>query len=321
MSAGESVSAGENASVRVSVLTAAYQRVGTLPRLYQSLAEQSERSFEWVVIDDGSEDGTGELIRSLQEQADFPIVYEWQRNQGKHAAVNRAVELAGGEYCAIIDSDDWYFPDSLERMLAAWDSIPAERRDAYADVEGVRVDPDGELICHTYPEDVFDSCAFELIALHGVGGDKIGMFRRAVLAEFPYPEDEGWHVTPQLVWNRIAARYETRYFNQIWAYTDYRDGGLTDRETELRLRFPDSQLAYWREYVAMPKRMRLRSRYRAHANCVRYWLLEGVRPRRQLALSPNPLWTAAASPAGLLLYLRDRRWLARNRDLVEQWAP
>lgn len=315
------MSEGGSSTVRISILTTAYQRAGTLPRLYRSLSEQTLRDFEWVVIDDGSTDGTGELIRSLQEEADFPIVYEWQQNQGKHAAVNRAVERASGELCAIIDSDDWYMPDGLERMLAAWESIPAERRDDFADVEGVRVDPDGALVCDSYPEDVFDSDAFELIALHGVYGDKIGMFRRQVLAQFPYPEDAGWHVTPQLVWNRIAARYSTRYVNEIWAYTDYRSGGLTDRETELRLRFPDSQLAYWHEYAAMPKRMRRRSRFRAHANCVRYWLLAGVGPRRQLALSPSWPWTVLAWPAGLFLYLRDRRWIGRNRELVEEWSP
>jgi glycosyltransferase involved in cell wall biosynthesis len=311
----------QSRAIRVSVLTTAYQRAGTLPRLYESLVEQTLRDFEWVIVDDGSTDGTGDLVRSLRERADFPIVYFRQDNQGKHAAVNRSVERSSGELCAIIDSDDWYKPDALERMVACWESIPAARRDSYADVEGLRVDPEGELICDSYPSDVFDSNAFELIARHGVYGDKIGLFRRDVLLEFPFPEDMGWHVTPALVWNRIAARYSTRYVNQIWAFTDYRSGGLTDRETELRLQFPDSQLAYWREYAAMPKPMRRKSRLRAHANCVRYSLLEGLGLRRQLAESPARGWTLLALPPGLLLHLRDRRWLRRNRKLVEAWSP
>jgi glycosyltransferase involved in cell wall biosynthesis len=307
--------------VRISILTASYERAGTLPRLHESLAQQSWRDFEWVIVDDGSSDGTAELVAELSERSDFPIVYQRQQNQGKHAAVNRAVERASGELCAIIDSDDWYMPDGLERMLACWESIPAERRDSFADVEGLRVDPEGELVCDFYPRDVFDSNAFELIALHGIYGDKIGLFRRDVLREFPFPEDVGWHVTPALVWNRIAARYETRYVNEIWAYTDYRSGGLTDRETELRLRFRRSQLDYWREYAAMDRPMKAKSRFRAHANRVRYSLLEGVGLRAQLADSPSRLWTAIALPAGMLLYLRDRRWLRRNRALVEAWSP
>lgn len=315
------MSEGSRQAPRISILTATYERAGTLPRLYESLAAQTLREFEWVVVDDGSADGTEELIRRWQAEAGFQIDYSFQHNQGKHAAINRGVERAQGEFCAVIDSDDWYPPEGLERMLAAWESIPAERREGYADVEGLRVDPDGELVCDVYPEDVFDSNAFELIARHGVYGDKIGMYRRDVLARFPYPEDAGWHVTPQLVWNRIAAQYSTRYVNEVWAYTDYREGGLTDRETELRLRFPGSQLEYWREYAAMQKPMRLKSRYRAHANCVRYRLLEGTGLRRQAAESPSAGWALLAWPAGRLLYLRDRRWLARNRELVEAWTP
>jgi glycosyltransferase involved in cell wall biosynthesis len=311
--------APQRPAVRISVITATHQRADTLPRLYRSLAGQTMRDFEWVIVDDGSTDGSADLIRAWQQEADFPIEYSRQENQGKHAAINRTVERSRGEFCAMIDSDDWYEPGALERMLSTWESIPAERRGSYADVEGLRVDPDGELVCDSYPRDVFDSNAFELIALHGVYGDKIGMYRRDVLLRFPFPEDLGWHVTPALVWNRIAAHHSTRYVNEIWAYTDYRAGGLTDRETELRLRFPDSQLEYWREYAAMPKPMRPRSRLRAHANCVRYSLLERSL-RRQLAESPSRAWTVLALPAGLLLYLRDRRWLTRNRELVEAWS-
>jgi glycosyltransferase involved in cell wall biosynthesis len=303
---------GSGERPKISVVTATYQRAGTLPRLYESLLAQTSREFEWVVVDDGSSDGTEELVRAWQRAGDLPIEYSRQDNQGKHGAVNRAVERSRGEFCAIIDSDDWYFPEALERMLACWETIPSERRPEFADVEGLRVDPDGDLVCDVYPSDVFDSDAFELIALHGVEGDKIGMYRRDVLLEFPFPEDLGWHVAPALVWNRIATRYLTRHVNEVWAYTDYRAGGLTDRKNELRIRFADARLIYWTEFAAMPKRMRAKERYRAHANRVRYSLLTGIPLRAQLAESTNRLWTAAAWPAGLLLYLRDRRWLARR---------
>jgi len=305
---------------RISVLTATYQRARTLPRLYASLVAQTGDDFEWVVVDDGSSDGTDELVRSLQDEAGFPIEYFRQQNQGRHAALNRAVELARGEFCSTIDSDDWYMPEALERMLARWEEIPPERREQFADVEGLRIDPDGEPVCDRFPSDVFDTDGFELVALHGVEGDKVGMFRTEVLRQFPFPENLGWYVTPALVGNRIAAGYATRGVNEVWAYSDYGPGGLTDRKTELRLRFLDSQLAYWAEYVAMPRRMRRRARLRGYANCVRYSLVAGRKLRPTAAALPSPAWTALALPPGLLLYLRDRRWLARNRALVEEWT-
>jgi glycosyltransferase involved in cell wall biosynthesis len=305
---------------RISVLTPTYQRAHALPRLYESLVAQTIRNFEWIVVDDGSSDGTRELVDSLRERADFPIVYVWQENQGRHAALNRAVELARGEYCSTIDSDDWYMPEALERMLARWEEIPPERRDEFADVEGLRIDPAGDPVCDRFPSEVFDTDSFEMLALHGVMGDKVGMFRTEVLRRFPAPEDLGWYVTPALAGNRIAAHYATRGVNEVWAYSDYGPGGLTDRKTELRLRFIESQIVYWSEYVAMPRRMRPRARLRGYANCVRYSLLAARGLRRPLRELPSAAWTLLALLPGLLLFLRDRRWLARNRAMVEGWT-
>lgn len=296
----------------VSVVTSTYEREKTLPRLYESLCQQSFRDFEWVLVDDGSSDGSEALVRGWAEEADFPIVYHWQENRGMGIGRNRAIEWASGEYCALIDSDDWYLPQALERMVATWETIPAERRGDFANVEGLRVDPEGELVIDHYPADVFDSNYFELRALHGIEGDSIGMYRREVLSAFPFPEDLGWHVTPAITWNRIATRYETRFVNEIWAGTDYQAGGLSSHDTALRLRFREAQLAYWSEYAAVPRRMRLRNRLRANANYVRYSLLCRVGPRKLIAGAPDRLWTPLAALPGLALYLRDRLWLQRN---------
>jgi glycosyltransferase involved in cell wall biosynthesis len=299
--------------VTVSVVTSTYQREATLPRLYESLCKQGFRDFEWVVVDDGSSDGSGELIRRWAEQAEFPIVYHWQENRGMGIGRNRAIERASGEYCALIDSDDWYLPHALERMVATWETIPAERRGNFANVEGLRVDAEGELVLDRYPADVFDSNYFELRALHGIEGDSIGMYRREVLSAHPFPEDLGWHVTPAITWNRIATRYETRFVNEIWAGTDYQPSGLSSKDTELRLRFRAAQLAYWGEYAAMPRPMTAKNRLRANANYVRYSLLCRVGLRRLLAAAPDRLWTPLAALPGLFLYARDRLWLRRNR--------
>jgi glycosyltransferase involved in cell wall biosynthesis len=296
---------------RVSVVTATYARAETLPRLYESLLRQGFRDFEWVVVDDGSEDGSGDLLRGWAGEAPFPIDYSWQPNQGKHAAVNRGVERARGEFCAVMDSDDWYAPAALERMVACWDSIPASRREEFANVEGLCAGPDGKVLGDRFPADVFDSDGFEVEFLHGVEGDKVGMYRRQVLRAFPFPEDLGWHVRPGLVWNRIAARWSSRFVNEVWGHKEYLAGGLTERGTELRLRLTAAQLAYWSEFAAMPRRMTRRNRLRANANSIRYALWERLPLRRAIAACGNRGWAAAAAPLGLLLYLRDRLRAAR----------
>lgn len=301
-------------SPRVSVVTPTYQRAATLPRLYDSLLRQSFRDFEWVVVDDGSSDDTGSLVRRWAVEAPFRIDYVRQANQGKHVAVNRGVERSTGEFCALMDSDDWYAPEALERMVASWETIPVERRGDFAAVEGLCAYRDGELVGDRFPADVFDSNSFEVLTVYGIRGDSIGMYRRDVLGRYPFPEDLGWHVKPALVWNRIAARWSTRFVNEVWAYKEYLPGGLTMRMGRLQLSFPAAQLVYWREFAGMPGRMRLRERVRAHANHVRFALHCRHAPRRQLDESPNRALTVLVWPLGLLLYARDRWRLAKEDD-------
>ena len=67
----------------ITIFTPTYNRAYILLTLYQSLMEQSYKDFEWLIVDDGSTDNTGQLVQQFQEKADFPIRYYHQKNKGK----------------------------------------------------------------------------------------------------------------------------------------------------------------------------------------------------------------------------------------------
>lgn len=73
----------------VAVLTPAYNRCDLLDRLYASLKAQTDKDFIWVVIDDGSTDGTEEYFSSLEKNSDFQIVYHKKENGGKHKRLTK----------------------------------------------------------------------------------------------------------------------------------------------------------------------------------------------------------------------------------------
>lgn len=203
--------------MKFSVCTPSYNRAHTLERVFNSLASQTVQDFEWVIIDDGSTDGTETLVAGFKARATFPILYRFQENRGKHVAVNHGATLATGELFIIADSDDAFPSDALEIFLNAWNSIPPEQRSEFTGVTGLCVnEDDGGVIGDKFPEDVFDSTSSELFYRHNIGGEKWGFHRTSVIRHHPFPVIEGTKfVAESLVWHQIAKTYKTRFINKV----------------------------------------------------------------------------------------------------------
>ena len=104
----------------LTVFTPTYNRAYTLGRLYESLCRQSNKNFEWLVVDDGSKDGTEELIKSWQSEEKISIRYIYQENGGKMRAHNRGVKSTETELFVCVDSDDYLVDDGIEKILSFW---------------------------------------------------------------------------------------------------------------------------------------------------------------------------------------------------------
>ncbi|NEX94003.1 glycosyltransferase family A protein [Caulobacter sp. 17J65-9] len=197
-----------------TVFTPTFNRAATLHRVYESLRAQTLRDFEWVVVDDGSTDGTDALIAAWKAEADFPITYVWQENRGKHTAFNRGAALATGELFLPLDSDDACVPTALERFKHHWDQVKADP--GFSAVTALAGDPDGRIVGSRFPSDPTDSDSLEIRYRHKVGGEKWGFHRLSVVRAHPFPELEGAKFVPEgIVWARIARRYKTRYVNEV----------------------------------------------------------------------------------------------------------
>lgn len=111
-------------SDEISVIIPLYNKRNEIERTLRSVASQSLRPLEIIVIDDGSTDGSGDVVRSLA----LPLVrLVSQPNGGVSAARNRAMELARGEWVALLDGDDEWHPDFLESMCALHEEYPQAR--------------------------------------------------------------------------------------------------------------------------------------------------------------------------------------------------
>jgi glycosyltransferase involved in cell wall biosynthesis len=105
---------------KVSVITAAYNQAAFIKETVESVQRQTFRDFEHIVVDDGSKDETGEILRSYGSR----IRYIHQKNQGNVSSRNRGCELSQGKYIAILDGDDIWDEHKLEKQVDVLECKP-----------------------------------------------------------------------------------------------------------------------------------------------------------------------------------------------------
>jgi len=289
-----------------TVFTPTYNRAHTLHRPYESLKAQTFRDFEWIIVDDGSTDGTEVLVRQWQDTADFPIRYFWQQNAGKHVASNKGVLEAQGELFLTFDSDDECLPAALERFKFHWDSIPHDEKPTFSAVTSLVKDPEGNVPGTRFPYDPTDSDSLETRLKYGVTGEKWGFQRTDVMREFLYPVFEGENLLPaSVVWNRIALKYKTRYVNEVLRI--YHRSPDSSSVGNPGMKNPQGERLYYREFVNLdypiPKKLLLQS----YVRYVQYSSHAGVGLAQQVRDISSPLYWLAAFPLGYLLHMRGKR--------------
>jgi glycosyltransferase involved in cell wall biosynthesis len=198
-----------------TVCTPAFDAEKTLHRVYESLAAQTFRNFEWIVIDDCSNDRTYDVARAYAQSASFPIrCYRQQSNRGKHAAVNRGVDLAEGLLFLIADADDSIAEDALEVFWTTWSSLTREEQSEMAGIGCLVRDQYGNLCGQEFPEALWRASVFDLRKA-GIGGEKWGFNRTEVLREFPFPENVDKFFPEYVHYFRISKKYKGLWINKI----------------------------------------------------------------------------------------------------------
>lgn len=291
-----------------SVFIPTYNRADTLPRALQSVADQQFKDFELIIVDDGSNDGTRELIDRWRPSFDGRLSYFYQRNQGKHVAYNLAAAEAQGELLVLLDSDDILLPHALRALAQCWQSIPADERAQFAGVEGLAQQSNGELHGNRFPRDGMDSDYLEITRRYGVSGEKRHAIRVDILRQYPYPVVAGErHIRPSYSWKQIAHHYRFRYINTVLQIVDFRADGLTRNASRRRLRNPGGLYLYWRDDLLNHQRyLDERQQKYSLVQYIRYGLLSGHGCALQWREVPDRQRWLMALPRGIADHLLDR---------------
>ena len=220
--------------VQITIFTPTYNRGYTLENLYHSLKMQTCKEFEWLVIDDASEDDTQQKVDEwVQNEKFFPIRYIRKQNGGgKHRAINDAVKLAKGKLFFIVDSDDMLTEDAIEKILL-WEK-KIQNKAGFAGVSGNKGKNKEEIVGKTFSGEYIDAAFTQRDALN-ILGDKAEVYYTNILAQYPFPEFEGERfITERVVWDKIGADgYKIRWYNEVIYLCEYLPDGLTQNGDEV----------------------------------------------------------------------------------------
>ena len=206
---------------KFSVQICCYNSEKYLSQTIESVAAQTFRDWELVIVNDGSADATERIVKEYIEKG-LPIVYHYQNNRGFASARNKAVELSKGEWIAILDHDDIWLPDKLEIQSRSVDRFP-EAKLHFANSEWFT--DDGKIVRKTVRDGKMK------------GGLLVEPFYRLLI--------EGCFIDSETVAVERASLLERKGFNEKYAYiVDY------DLFIKMAEKYPvyyeDRVLAKWR---------------------------------------------------------------------------
>lgn len=293
---------------KLTVFTPTFNRKHLLPRLYESLKNQTDKNFIWMVIDDGSSDGTETLIQTYIAENVIEIKYYWKVNEGMHSAHNWAYEKIETSWNTCIDSDDMMSLHAMENIYQNLQSIE-DNLDFYA-VVGLDSDQQGNIIGSKFPNHLEKIKFNEIYLKYHLNGDKKIVCRTEVMKKLPaYPIYEGERLVPLDYKSLLADQFAfIKPINEVWCIVEYQEDGSTRNMLKQYRRNPRgfafSRIS--RINLGLTFKERLKNSIHLVSSCL---FSKDLSP---LFKTKRTLLVLLAIPAGILLHLYIRLKTVKN---------
>lgn len=219
---------------QLTIFTPTYNRGYILGQAYESLKNQSDKNFIWLIVDDGSTDNTEELVQKWKEDKIIKIEYIKQENQGKHIAHNTAVLNCKTEYLLILDSDDFLNKEAVKIL-----NKEAKRISDLQNISGIignRFDSKSKnVIGNIMPQNVKFASGLELYQKYGHKGDTLRMYKTQILKDNLFPEIKGEKfIYENVIFDVIDSKYKMLINRDELYYGTYLEDGYTNNSLKLK---------------------------------------------------------------------------------------
>lgn len=282
----------------LTVFTPTYNRAHTLERLYGSLCAQTCQDFDWLVIDDGSTDGTATLVQGFIHDGRIPIRYIYKENGGLYTGYNAAYADIETELNVCIDSDDAMPENAVEIILRTWRKKGSSR---YAGLIGLDVYLDsGRPIGGVFPTEVKECYLLDLSIKRIHRGDSKLVLRTDLMKQVApmvgFPGEKNFN--PIYMHLQVCDTFPLLVINEPLCLVEYQQDDSMSKHI-------------WQQYIDSPRsfaKMRmlemslshntLRNRFR----CAIHYVAECLVARDWASLASPSIWIYTALIPGLLWY-------------------
>ena len=284
----------------LTVFTPAYNRADLLVRCYDSMKRQTCKDFIWMIIDDGSTDGTQELVKQwISKESDFTIEYYYKENGGLHTAYNEAIAHISTELCVCIDSDD-FMPDvAVKKITSFWKENGSNN---VAGIVGLDYDLDDNIIGDPLPNQKTVNLINLLVGKYPIhNGDRTNVVRTELYKKFApmkvFPGEKNFN--PHYMHLQISQQYDFLVLNENLRYVEYQPTGMSNSMLKQYRNSPNSFAEIRKLYLSFPDtsfKFKLRHSIHLVSSCI----LAG-KPWKAIKDSPCKMITIMAIPCGVVL--------------------
>lgn len=286
--------------MELTILTPTFNRRERLCKLYNSLQKQTCKEFEWLIVDDGSNDNTKELVNKWMKKKDVKVRYIYKENGGKHTALNLGIKIVESELIFIVDSDDWLSEDAVDIILRYHQRY--SKTDNLCGYAFLRTFPDGKINGKEFvPNEMLASYIESRINSDDTMSDKAEVFYTKCLREFPFPEYDGEKFLGEdIVWIRMGQKYQMVHINHAIYVGNYLENGLTFNRRKHNIKSPVGCMNRAKEF--MIPQVNLKYRIKATIQYLVYGMFSGITLINLLRNSPDKVLTLVFCMPGLVLY-------------------
>lgn len=283
----------------LTVFTPTYNRKKTLKRTYESLQRQTCMDFVWMIVDDGSTDGTSDLVEEWkQEPNPFDILYIYKENGGLHTTYNTAIANMDSELAVCIDSDDYMPADAVMLIKEKWEK---DGDDRYGGIIGLDYDTKGKLIGGMLPEQKAINLIDIFTGKSGVKkGDKKNVVRvdlyKSVAPMKVFPGEKNFN--PHYMHLEISKKFDFLVLNKELCTVDYQPDGMSANMFRQYFNSPNSFLETRKLYFTFDG-WKTKDRLRHMTHLVSSALLSGRYRSELVGSKQKPLMLICTLP-GLL---------------------